>query len=218
MQVPSAVKHISSVKVICVWDLHGTIKHELIVRSVTCETTRSHQTVPCLLLDFVDICTFKGAYQSFFITQHSETLKTAETSSPKLQKPSMEMKVCLSTGVNWVCHNEGSQFHVTTKTLIKPRSLEMSACSLDTYFTLKYGKLQYCLQDLSTGDLALDTVPPNLTLQNHEFFPRSVITVPVPVAAPSKAYLCGPSPAEIVSSNPIGGMDICLLWLLCVVR
>ena len=46
------------------------IKHELVVQSVTCETTRSYLTVPCLLLDFVDICIFKGAYQSFRILRH----------------------------------------------------------------------------------------------------------------------------------------------------
>jgi hypothetical protein len=105
-------------------------KHELIVQSVTYETTRLYQTVPGLLLDCVDICIFKSTYGSFFITQNAETLKTAKTSSPKLQTPSLKMKLCLSTGVNWACHNEVSQFHVTAKTLIKPRSLEMSACSL----------------------------------------------------------------------------------------
>ena len=31
---------------------------------------------------------------------------------------------------------------------------------------------------------------------------------PVPVAARSKAYVCGRSPAEIVGSNPTGGMDV----------
>ena len=35
--------------------------------------------------------------------------------------------------------------------------------------------------------------------------------VPVPVAARSKAYVCGRSPAEIVGSNLTGGMDVCLL-------
>ena len=35
--------------------------------------------------------------------------------------------------------------------------------------------------------------------------------VPVPVAALSKAWVCGRSPAEIVGSNPTGGMDVCLL-------
>ena len=35
--------------------------------------------------------------------------------------------------------------------------------------------------------------------------------VPVPVAARSKALVCGRSPAEIVGSNPTGGMDVCLL-------
>jgi len=29
---------------------------------------------------------------------------------------------------------------------------------------------------------------------------------------------CGRSPAEILGSNPTGGMDICLLWVSCVVR
>jgi len=26
------------------------------------------------------------------------------------------------------------------------------------------------------------------------------------------------SPAEIVGTNPTGGMDVCLLWVVCVVR
>ena len=36
-----------------------------------------------------------------------------------------------------------------------------------------------------------------------------------------KMLLAGPSgrsPAEIVVSSPIGGTDVCLLWVLCVVR
>ena len=32
---------------------------------------------------------------------------------------------------------------------------------------------------------------------------------PVPVAARSKAYVCGRSPAEIVGLNPTGGMNVC---------
>ena len=43
-------------------------------------------------------------------------------------------------------------------------------------------------------------------------------SLPVPVAVRSKAYVFGPSPAEIVGSNPTGGMDVCLLWVLYVVR
>ena len=42
------------------------------------------------------------------------------------------------------------------------------------------------------------------------------LSVPVPVAARSKAWVYGRSPAEIVGSNPTGGMDFCLLWVLCV--
>ena len=33
--------------------------------------------------------------------------------------------------------------------------------------------------------------------------------MPVPVAARSKAWVCGRSFAEIVGSNPAGGMDVC---------
>ena len=38
---------------------------------------------------------------------------------------------------------------------------------------------------------------------------------PILVAARTKAWVCGRSPAEIVGSNPAGYMDVCLL---CVVR
>jgi len=41
---------------------------------------------------------------------------------------------------------------------------------------------------------------------------------PVPVAARSKAKVCGRSPAEIMGSNPNGGIVVCVLWMLCVVR
>jgi hypothetical protein len=38
--------------------------------------------------------------------------------------------------------------------------------------------------------------------------------MPVPVAARSKAWVCGRSLAAIVGSNPTGGMDVCLLFVL----
>jgi hypothetical protein len=42
--------------------------------------------------------------------------------------------------------------------------------------------------------------------------------MPIPMAARSTAWVCGRSLAGIVGSNPAGGMDVCLLWMLCVVR
>ena len=42
--------------------------------------------------------------------------------------------------------------------------------------------------------------------------------VPVPVTARSKVWVYGRSPAQIMGSNPTGVMDVCLLWMLCVVR
>jgi len=41
---------------------------------------------------------------------------------------------------------------------------------------------------------------------------------PIPVVAPSKAWVCGRSLDGIAGSNTTGGIDICLLWALCVVR
>ena len=40
---------------------------------------------------------------------------------------------------------------------------------------------------------------------------------PIPVAKRSKVRVCGRLPAGIAGSNPTGGMDIYLLWVLCVV-
>jgi hypothetical protein len=38
-----------------------------------------------------------------------------------------------------------------------------------------------------------------------------------PVAVRSKAWVFGRSLDKILGSNPTGGMDVCLLWLLCVI-
>lgn len=37
---------------------------------------------------------------------------------------------------------------------------------------------------------------------------------PIPVAAGSKAWVCGRSLAGIVASNPVDGMEVSLLWML----
>jgi len=42
----------------------------------------------------------------------------------------------------------------------------------------------------------------------HRFY---VSGAPVQVRSGHRLYACGRSPAEIVGSNPTGGMDICLL-------
>ena len=39
--------------------------------------------------------------------------------------------------------------------------------------------------------------------------------MPVPVAARSKAQVCGRSPAEIVGSNPTGDMDVSVVSVVC---
>ena len=42
--------------------------------------------------------------------------------------------------------------------------------------------------------------------------------MPISVATLSKAWVCCLSLAGIEGSNPAGGMDVCLLKVLCVVR
>ena len=42
--------------------------------------------------------------------------------------------------------------------------------------------------------------------------------VPIPVAAKSKAWVCGRWLAGISDSNHAGGMDVCLLQMFFVVR
>jgi len=46
-------------------------------------------------------------------------------------------------------------------------------------------------------------------------FKRSLTHQPMPVAARSKALVCGHSLPGVVGSNPSGGMDVCLV---CVIR
>ena len=45
----------------------------------------------------------------------------------------------------------------------------------------------------------------------YVFYQANCEEEPFQVAAPSKAWVCGLSHAEIVGSNPAGGMDVCLL-------
>jgi hypothetical protein len=45
---------------------------------------------------------------------------------------------------------------------------------------------------------------------------RRVTSQPIPVAARSKAYVCGRLVAGIPGSNPARGMDVCLLCLYVV--
>jgi hypothetical protein len=53
---------------------------------------------------------------------------------------------------------------------------------------------------------------------NSWLFERLILSLPIPVAARSKVWVCGRSLTRIVGSNLTGGMDVCLLLVLCVVR
>jgi len=64
-----------------------------------------------------------------------------------------------------------------------------------------------------TVDLSGESISLRLAV---DFFTCTVHNRPVPVAARSKTWVCGRSPDETVGSNPTGGVDVCLLWVLCV--
>jgi hypothetical protein len=51
----------------------------------------------------------------------------------------------------------------------------------------------------------------DMQLMNDQFMGREMLRKPIPVAARSKALVCGRSHAGIAGSNPAGGMDVCLL-------
>jgi hypothetical protein len=63
--------------------------------------------------------------------------------------------------------------------------------------------------------LDMNVMPLERTPVDIILIPKPVI--PIPVAARSKAYVCGRFVAGIAGSNTAEGMDICLLWLCCVV-
>ena len=59
----------------------------------------------------------------------------------------------------------------------------------------------------------------DLYLTTHDSHNRQISMPPVEFEPKiSAGERQGRSPAEIVGSNPTGGMDICLLWVSCVVR
>jgi hypothetical protein len=57
----------------------------------------------------------------------------------------------------------------------------------------------------------------NIVLRVQNYTERKY-SMPIPVAALSKAYVGGQVLAGIVGSNPTGGMGVFLLYSVCVVR
>jgi len=55
-------------------------------------------------------------------------------------------------------------------------------------------------------------------LNLQPFLHYYIVGMLIPVATQSNAWLCCSSLAGIAGSNPPGFMDVCLLWVLCVVR
>jgi hypothetical protein len=77
-------------------------------------------------------------------------------------------------------------------------------------------RLSRCVT-LSAQNTELASAKGNL-LTSFQIYFLKFTKHPVPVAEGSKASVCGHSSAEIVGTNPTGGMDVCLFWVLCVVK
>ena len=61
--------------------------------------------------------------------------------------------------------------------------------------------------------------PPSVLFSGYRaYFPGVTGPGSNPVAARSKVWVYGRSLTRIAGSNPAGGMDVCLLRVLCVVR
>jgi len=56
------------------------------------------------------------------------------------------------------------------------------------------------------------------SLKAWEFSTFFVLRYQISVAVHSKAWVCGRLHAGIMGSNPVGDMDVSLLWKSCVVR
>ena len=89
------------------------------------------------------------------------------------------------------------RYHATTKNRFYP---DMSNVNKNYYSGGKTYQPTYVHLDLQISMFTPDSV---------DLYTRSsLISSPVPVAAQSKAWVCGRWPAEIVDSNPTGGMDV----------
>ena len=76
------------------------------------------------------------------------------------------------------------------------------------YDKVSFGQVFFFFVRVVVVFFSVGTVLPMLRTYFH--LPKLTVT-PVPLAARSKAWVCGRSLAEIAGSNPAGGMGVCLL-------
>jgi hypothetical protein len=70
------------------------------------------------------------------------------------------------------------------------------------------------MTNYSTNEWAEDTDSDVDTIFEFE---QVIKAAPIPVAAPSKSWVCGRLVAGIAGSSPARGMDVYLLFICCVV-
>jgi hypothetical protein len=117
--------------------------------------------------------------------------------------------------------NEGehmTQTHATLQLQVGARSLYRQHQLLYAAdFNCRLARTVYGRQQFELAKIHLRNIRYFSTAILLYCFPKVRHWWPIPVAARSKAWVCGHSLAGVVGSNPAGNMDVSLLWVLCVV-
>ena len=150
------------------------------------------------------------------------------------------IKLCIpkyrSTPYNiwWICpHKDTGVVNSTPRNTWTSGGRAPCILSLDSWWLWVLGILPqllyasgkdpkaHCKRDRMALRSSVDTVVQSKTFDLKEpvdFSRRYVMKQPMSVSARYKAWDCGLSLPGIAGSNPAGGIDVCLLWILCVVQ
>ena len=107
---------------------------------------------------------------------------------------------------NWLKYSEGKnflQFNITRYLVV-----------LLSNMSIRNNRMVSAVS-LSSGHQKQSTAVPAIEASS---FLDYVASVPILVVVWCKVWVYGSSLAGIEGSNPVGGMDVCLLWVLCVIR
>ena len=148
---------------------------------------------------------------------HSRMWGFLKTEALERRYPSCERNYCLSSKPSF------SDFLDDTKWLLKLAYLANIYQHLSTLNTCMHPqrkqstlhrKLAALFYKQIFVTVFLGDIAPLCFIRQMFIFTFQITQLSVPVVARSKAYVCGRSPAEIVGSNPTGGMDVCQCCVL----
>jgi len=110
------------------------------------------------------------------------------------------------------------------------RGFEIQGCvfGTSTYFVLEWSQIpfsiswpriltEFYVRGFRTPSILIPRQAAFYSFRSLKFI-IVMLQEPIPVAARCKRLVCGGSLSEIVGSNSVETIDVCLLWVLCVVR